>query len=66
MILCAGKTQEHVELLELQKSGIHLASYLTTLLPWKQLQKKLRETVKLARRRLQEPAVGIARDRQPS
>ncbi len=52
MILCAGKTQEHVELLELQKSGIHLASYLTTLLPWKQLEKKLHEAVKLARRRV--------------
>jgi len=66
MILCAGKTQEHVELLELQKSGIHLASYLTRLLPWKQLEKKLHEAVKLARQRLQEPAVGIASDRHPS
>ena len=63
MILCAGKTQEHVELLELQKSGIHLASYLTRLLPWKQLEKKLRETVKLARHRLQEPVVGIGMER---
>lgn len=53
MILCAGKTQEHVELLELQKSGIHLASYLTRLLPWKQLGKKLRDAVKLARFRKQ-------------
>ncbi|HXH90144.1 MAG TPA: PDDEXK nuclease domain-containing protein [Thermoanaerobaculia bacterium] len=63
MILCAGKSQEHVELLELQKSGIHLASYLTTLLPWKQLETKLREAVKLARQRLQEPALGVAQGR---
>jgi predicted nuclease of restriction endonuclease-like (RecB) superfamily len=52
MILCAGKTEEHVELLELQKSGIHLASYLTKLLPRKQLEKKLHEAVKRARQRL--------------
>ena len=54
MILCAGKTEEHVELLELQKSGIHLASYLTKLLPRKQLEKKLHEAVKRARQRLRE------------
>jgi hypothetical protein len=53
MILCAGKTDEHVELLDLHKSGIHLASYLTKLLPKKQLVKKLHEAVRLARQRLQ-------------
>jgi len=54
MILCAGKTEEHVELLELQKSGIHLASYLMKLLPRKQLEKKLHEAAKRARQRLLE------------
>lgn len=53
MILCAGKSDEHVELMDLQKSGIHLASYLTQLLPKKQLVKKLHEAVRLARQRLQ-------------
>jgi predicted nuclease of restriction endonuclease-like (RecB) superfamily len=53
MILCAGKSDEHVELMDLQKSGIHLASYLTKLLPKKQLVKKLHEAVRLARQRLQ-------------
>ncbi len=53
MILCAGKTDEHVELMELQKSGIHLASYFTKLLPKKQLMKKLHEAVRLARQRLE-------------
>ena len=53
MILCAGKTEEHVELMDLQKSGIHLATYLTKLLPKKQLMKKLHEAVRLARQRLQ-------------
>jgi predicted nuclease of restriction endonuclease-like (RecB) superfamily len=53
MILCAGKTDEHVELMDLQKSGIHLASYFTKLLPKKQLMKKLHAAVKLARQRWQ-------------
>ena len=58
MILCAGKTDEHVELMDLQKSGIHLASYLTKLLPRKQLVKKLHEAVRLARQRLQATQTG--------
>ena len=58
MILCAGKTDEHVELMDLQKSGIHLASYLTKLLPRKQLVKKLHEAVRLARQRLQTTQTG--------
>ena len=37
-----------------QKSGIHLASYLTKLLPRKQLEKKLHEAVRRARQRLRE------------
>jgi len=52
MIICAGKADEHVELMELHKSGIHLASYLTKLLPRKQLQKRLHDAVTLARQRL--------------
>ena len=58
MILCAGKSDEHVELMDLQKSGIHLASYLTKLLPKKQLVKKLHQAVHLARQRLQAPQTG--------
>jgi predicted nuclease of restriction endonuclease-like (RecB) superfamily len=51
MILCAGKSTEHVALLELEKSGIHVASYWTELLPKKELERKLHEAVRLARRR---------------
>ncbi|MCI0538196.1 MAG: PDDEXK nuclease domain-containing protein [Verrucomicrobiales bacterium] len=54
IILCAGKREEHVELLEPYQSGIHVASYLTQLLPKAQLKRKLHETVQLARIRLQE------------
>lgn len=53
IILCAGKRQEHVELLEPSQSGIHVASYLTELVPKAQLKRKLHETVQLARARLQ-------------
>ncbi|MBI2067415.1 MAG: DUF1016 domain-containing protein [Deltaproteobacteria bacterium] len=54
IILCAGKSQQHVELLELAKSGIHVASYWTKVLPKKELEKKLHDTVRLARARLQQ------------
>ncbi|MEI7941344.1 MAG: PDDEXK nuclease domain-containing protein [Verrucomicrobiota bacterium] len=53
MILCAGKTAEHVELLELEKSGIHVAAYWTKVLPKKELERKLHAAVRLARARLQ-------------
>ena len=55
MILCAGKSEEHVALLELQKSGIHVASYWTDALPKKELERKLHEAVRLARTRLEAP-----------
>jgi hypothetical protein len=37
LILCAGKKQEIVELLDPGKDGIHVASYWTKLLPKAQL-----------------------------
>jgi predicted nuclease of restriction endonuclease-like (RecB) superfamily len=57
IILCAGKRAQHVELLELEKSGIHVASYWTKVLPKKLLEKKLHDAVRLARARL-EPGKG--------
>jgi predicted nuclease of restriction endonuclease-like (RecB) superfamily len=53
MILCAGKSEEHIALLELQKSGIHVASYWTDARPRKELERKLHEAVRLARARLE-------------
>jgi predicted nuclease of restriction endonuclease-like (RecB) superfamily len=53
IILCAGKRQEHVELLEMNQTGIHVASYVTKLIPKKRLEQKLHEAVKMARARLQ-------------
>jgi len=53
LILCAGKQHEEVELLELNKSGIRVAEYMTSLPPRKVLEKKLHEAIRHARERLQ-------------
>jgi len=52
LILCAGKKTEQIELLELEKSGIRVASYWTKILPKKLLQKKLHEVIRDARERI--------------
>lgn len=54
MILCAGKQQEQVELLELDGAGIHVAEYLMELPPKELLQAKLHKAIAFARRRLEE------------
>lgn len=52
LILCAGKKTERIELLELGRSGIHVAEYLTDLPSKKVLQKKLHKAIEDARKRL--------------
>jgi len=52
IILCTGKRQEQIELLELDKSGIHVAEYLTVLPPRETLQAKLHESIARAQARL--------------
>ncbi len=46
IILCAEKSDETIELLELDKSGIHVGQYLTELPPKEIFEKKLIETIK--------------------
>jgi predicted nuclease of restriction endonuclease-like (RecB) superfamily len=53
LILCADKSEEQIKLLQLDKSGIRVAAYLTELPPRKLLQKKLHEAILLARARLE-------------
>lgn len=53
IILCAGKKRETVEYLDLGRSGIHVAEYLTELPPRKVLQQRLHEAVAQARARLE-------------
>ena len=49
LILCAGKSSEHVELLQLAASGIRVAEYLTELPPRELLEKKLHDAICAAR-----------------
>lgn len=53
LILCAGKKQETVELLELNRSGIRVAEYLTELPARRVLEKKLHKAVEHARKRFE-------------
>jgi hypothetical protein len=52
LILCADKRDEQVELLQLDRGGIRVASYLTDLPPRQLLRRKLHETLIAARARL--------------
>ena len=52
LILCEEKGEEQVELLQLDRSGIRVASYLPDLPPKDVLRKKLKAATDLARRRL--------------
>jgi predicted nuclease of restriction endonuclease-like (RecB) superfamily len=52
LILCAEKTTEHVELLQLETSGIRVAEYLTELPPRPLLEAKLHEAIRLAREQI--------------
>lgn len=52
LILCASKEHEEIELLQLDKSGIRVAEYLTDLPPRKVLEKKLHQAIRLAREHL--------------
>lgn len=52
IILCSSKKQEQIELLELDKSGIHVAEYLTVLPPMDVLKAKLHHAAEAAKQRL--------------
>lgn len=51
LILCADKNQEQVELLELDKGSLRVASYLTELPPRELLERKLVNSITLAKAR---------------
>jgi len=52
LILCAGKSDEHVKLLQLERSGIRVAEYLTELPPRDVLERRLHEALQAAQERL--------------
>jgi hypothetical protein len=52
LILCTGKNQEHIELMQIDKSNIKVAEYLT-LLPSKEiLLEKLHKAIEIAKNRI--------------
>ena len=62
LILCAGQKRERIELLDLERSGIRVASYWTEILPKKELERKLHDAVRLARSRLPVTLAGTIED----
>lgn len=49
IILCSEKKNEAIELLELDKSGIHVAQYITGLPPIELFKKKLHKAIETAK-----------------
>ena len=58
IILCTGKKSEQIELLELDKSGIHVAEYLTTLPPRAVLGERLQQATERARLQIEQRQTG--------
>jgi predicted nuclease of restriction endonuclease-like (RecB) superfamily len=54
IILCTGKKSEQIELLELDKSGIHVAEYLTTLPPRAVLAERLQQATQRAQLQIEQ------------
>ncbi|WP_425529177.1 PDDEXK nuclease domain-containing protein [Stenotrophomonas maltophilia] len=59
IILCTGKKAGQIELLELDRSGIHVAEYLTTLPSREVLKQRLQTAMERARQQLQTAAPGL-------
>jgi predicted nuclease of restriction endonuclease-like (RecB) superfamily len=53
LILCSGKRSEHIELMQLDKSNIRVADYLTALPSQQVLQDKLHKAVEIARHKME-------------
>lgn len=51
LILCTGKNEEHVELMQLDKSNIRIADYFTLLPSQKLLKEKLHRAVEIAKQK---------------
>ena len=55
LILCAGKNEEHIELMQLDTSNIRVAEYLTELPDKTLLKQKLHQAIEIARNRMLNP-----------
>ncbi|WP_211302259.1 PDDEXK nuclease domain-containing protein [Dyadobacter jiangsuensis] len=54
LILCSGKSSEHIELMQLGNSNIRVADYLTALPSQQILQEKLHKAVEIARHKMEQ------------
>ena len=54
LILCAEKSQETIELMELDNGSIHVAQYLTKMPPKEVLEKKLFQAIANAKEQLEQ------------
>ncbi|SEI72566.1 Predicted nuclease of restriction endonuclease-like (RecB) superfamily, DUF1016 family [Dyadobacter sp. SG02] len=54
LILCSGKSSEHIELMQLGQSNIRVADYLTALPSRQVLQEKLHKAVEIARHKMEQ------------
>lgn len=52
LLLCSGKNEEHIELLQLNSGNIRVAEYITKTMPKDELMAKLHSSIELARKRL--------------
>lgn len=54
LILCAGKNQEHIELMHIEESNIRVAEYMTKLPDQKLLKQKLNQAIEFAKNSLEQ------------
>lgn len=66
IVLCAGKKRETVEYLDLGRSGIHVAEYLTQLPPREVLRQRFQTALAAARARLERREAGEGAPPSPS
>lgn len=52
LLLCSGKNDEHIELLQLNSGNIRVAEYITKTMPKAELMAKLHSSIEVARKRL--------------
>lgn len=52
LLLCSGKNDEHIELMQLNQGNIRVAEYITKTIPKDELLQKLRNSIELAHKRL--------------
>ncbi|MCB5228600.1 MAG: PDDEXK nuclease domain-containing protein [Candidatus Cloacimonetes bacterium] len=52
LLLCSGKNEEHIELMQLNQGNIRVAEYITKTIPKGKLMAKLQSSIELARKKL--------------